>query len=136
MDLAYARDILRSNHRAVLATARADGRAQLSPIVTALDAHDHLLISTRETAVKVANIRRDHKVSMCVLADNFFGAWIQVDGVAEIVHLPEAMDSLVSLYRTISGEHPDWDDYRTAMHRERRVILRISIERVGPERSG
>jgi PPOX class probable F420-dependent enzyme len=93
-------------------------------------------VSTREAAMKVANLRRDPRVSLCVLNDGFFGDWIQVDGTATIVSLPEAMELLVEYYRSLSGEHPDWDEYRAAMERDRRVLVRIDIERAGPDRSG
>ena len=136
MDIAAARAFLAGNHRAVLATRRADGRPQLSPIATALDDEGRALISSRETAVKVKNLRRDPHASLCVLNDNFFGEWCQAEGPAEIVSLPDAMEPLVDYYRRISGEHPDWDDYRAAMERERRVIIRVTIERAGPTVSG
>jgi PPOX class probable F420-dependent enzyme len=136
MDVAAARAFLADNHRAVLSTRRGDGRPQLSPIVIALDDEGRLLISSRETAVKVKNLRRDPIASFCVLNDGFFGEWCQVEGPAEIVSLPEAMDLLVDYYRRLSGEHPDWDDYRAAMERDCRVIVRVTIERVGPTVSG
>ena len=86
--------------------------------------------------MKTRNARRDPRVSLCALSDGFVGPWVQVDGRAEIVPLPEAMQGLIDLYRRAAGEHPDWDDFRAAMDRERRVLLRIDIERAGPERSG
>jgi PPOX class probable F420-dependent enzyme len=131
-----AREFLRAHHRAVLATVRADGRPQLSPVTAAVDDAGRVLISTRETAIKAKNLARDPRASLCVLNDGFFGEWVQVEGSAEIVHLPEAMEFLVDYYRRISGEHPDWEDYRDAMRRERRVMVRITISRAGPDRSG
>jgi PPOX class probable F420-dependent enzyme len=95
-----------------------------------------VLVSTRETAVKAKNLARDPRASLCVLNDGFFGEWVQVEGNAEIVHLPEAMELLVDYYRRISGEHPDWEDYRAAMRSERRVMIRITITRAGPDVSG
>ena len=95
-----------------------------------------VVVSTRETAVKTKNLRRDPRASLCVLSDGFFGQWVLVDGRAAIVSLPEAMDGLVEYYRRVAGEHPDWGDYRAAMERERRVLLRISVDRVGPNQSG
>lgn len=127
---------LAGHHRAVLATQRADGRPQMSPVVCGLDDEGRVLVSTRETALKVANIRRRPQVSLCVLDDGFFGQWVQVDGAAQIVPLPEAMEGLVSVYRQVAGEHPDWDDFRSAMERERRVLVRVAIERAGPDRQG
>ncbi len=135
MDLDEARAFLVEHHRAILATARADGRPQMSPISVALDSEGRPSISTRETAYKVRNIRKNPAVSLCVTSDDFW-RWIQVDGTAEVVSLPEAMDLLVEQYRTVAGEHPDWDDYRRAMQEQRRVIVRIDIERAGPDRQG
>ena len=136
MDLDAARDFVRSNHRAVLTTRRANGDPQLSPVVCGVDAQGRVAVSTRETAVKVKNLRRDARASLCVLNDGFFGDWIQVDGNAEIVSLPEAMELLVEYYRSLAGEHPDWDEYRASMERERRVLVRIELQRAGPDRSG
>ncbi|HEX2038648.1 MAG TPA: PPOX class F420-dependent oxidoreductase [Acidimicrobiales bacterium] len=136
MDLAQGLDFLRSNHRAVLATVRSDGTPQLSPIVAAVDDGGRVCISTREPSMKVRNVRRDPRVWLCAFTDDFFGDWVRLDGRATVVPLPEAMDGLVSLYRSVAGEHPDWDDYRAAMERERRVLLVIEVERVGPDRAG
>ncbi len=120
----------------MLATRRRDGSAQMSPIVCAVDDAERIVISSRETAIKTKNVRRDPRVGLCALNDGFFGAWLQVDGTAEVVSLPEAMDALVDVYRRIAGEHSDWDDYRAAMVRERRVVIRITPERAGPNVSG
>jgi PPOX class probable F420-dependent enzyme len=136
MDKAKAREFLRSRHRGVLAARRVDGSPQLSPVSCALDRDGNVVVSTRETAMKTKNIRRDPRVSLVVMDDGFFGEWIQIDGTARIVSLPEAMEGLVDYYRTAAGEHPNWDEYREAMERERRVLLVISMDRVGPDRSG
>ena len=136
MDLAAARDFVRNKQRAVMTTRRANGDPQLSPIVCGVDADGRVTMSTRETALKVKNLRRDPRVSLCVLNDGFFGDWIQVDGTAEIVSLPDAMELLVEYYRSLAGEHSDWDEYRAAMQRERRVLVRVTLERAGPDRSG
>jgi PPOX class probable F420-dependent enzyme len=136
MDLERAREFMRAHHRAVLATRRTDGNPQLSPVTVGVDDSGRALISTRETAMKTKNLARDPHASLCVMNDQFFGEWIQAEGTAEIVHLPEAMELLVDYYRGISGEHPDWDDYRRAMIRERRVIVAITLTRAGPDRGG
>jgi PPOX class probable F420-dependent enzyme len=136
VDLDAAREFLRAHHRAVLATSRADGRPQLSPITCAVDEKGRVLISTRETAIKTRNLRRDPHASLCVFTDGFFGEWVQVEGETEIISLPGAMELLMEYYRLVSGEHPDWDDYRSAMERDRRVILRVSMTRAGPDISG
>ena len=136
MDLDEARTYLREHHHGVLATRRADGAPQLSPVSATTDGQGRVVISSRETAYKVRNLRRDPRVSFCGLDDAFYGAWIQVDGRAEIISLPAAMEQLVAYYRSISGEHPDWDDYRAAMVRDQRVIIAITPERAGPDRAG
>lgn len=136
MDLEAARDFIRNNHRAVLMTTRANGDPQLSPVVCGVDADGRVAVSTRETALKVKNLRRNPRAWLCVLNDGFFGDWVQVDGTAEIVSLPDAMELLVEYYRSLAGEHPDWDEYRAAMERERRVLVRIELDRAGPDRSG
>jgi PPOX class probable F420-dependent enzyme len=136
MDLDAAREFLHAHHRAVLATFRRDGRPQLSPVLCVCDEKGRVLVSTRETAVKTRNLRRDPRVSLCVMTDGFFGTWVQVDGEAEIISLPDAMELLIDYYRRISGEHADWDDYRSAMERERRVAVRVSLTRAGPDVSG
>ena len=136
MDTVEALEFVRSNHHGVMATARADGRPAMSPIACAVDTEGRVVVSTRETAMKVKHIARDPHVAICVLNDGFFGEWVQVEGTSEVVHLPEAMDGLVDYYRRVAGEHPDWDDYRNAMEREGRVLVRIRLERAGPTRSG
>ena len=120
----------------MLATNRRDGRPQLSPVACAVDADGTIVVSSRETAIKVKNLRREPHASLCVMNDGFFGAWLQVEGDAAVVSLPDAMDGLVGYYRSVAGEHPDWDDYRAAMVRDRRVLLRLTIERAGPSVGG
>ncbi len=137
MDLDLARDVLRAQHHAVLSTVRPDGQPQMSPVLAVVDDEGYAVISTRETAYKVRNLRRDPRAWLCSLPDAFFGGqWVQVEGAAHIVSLPEAMDGLVAYYRAASGEHPDWDDYRRAMLRDKRCLVRIRIERAGPDREG
>ena len=136
MDIGRAADFLRAHHRAVLATSRSDGMPQLSPVTCAVDDEGRVLVSTRETAVKTKNLRHRPRASLCVFTDTFFGEWVQVEGNAEVISLPGAMDLLVDYYRRVSGEHPDWDDYRAAMIRDRRVIVRITVTRAGPDVSG
>lgn len=136
MELGQARDFLHQHHRAVMATRHPSGRLQLSPVTVGLDGAGRAVVSTRETARKTRNLARDPWVSLCATTDAFFGAWVQVDGQAEIVHLPEAMELLVDYYRRISGEHPDWEDYRRVMQRDRRVLIRITLTRAGPDAHG
>ncbi len=127
---------IRTHHRAVLATRRRDGGVQLSPVVAAVDAQDRVVISTREGAMKTRNLRRDPHAWLCVMSDRFFGEWHGVEGTVAVLSLPEAMEPLVDYYRRVAGEHPDWDDYRRAMEREHRVLLRLRVERSGPTRVG
>jgi PPOX class probable F420-dependent enzyme len=131
-----AREFIRTHHRGVLATVRRDGRPQMSPVVVGVDEDGTLIVSTRERALKTLNIRREGWASVCVFEDGFYGRWLQAEGRASIESLPEVIESLVRYYRLVAGEHPNWDDYRQAMLRERRVLLRIEIERVGPTRAG
>lgn len=136
MDIDDALTFLRANHRAVLATTRADGTTQMSPITAGVDREGRVVVSTRETAYKVKHLRALPYAAVCAFTDGFFGEWLQVEGPVDIVSLPEAMEPLVEYYRDISGEHPDWDDYRAAMQADRRVILRMTVERAGPRVSG
>jgi PPOX class probable F420-dependent enzyme len=127
-----AREFVAGNHRAVLITRRSSGGLQTSPVLVGVDDEGELVISTSEAAAKTRNLRRDPTAVLCVLSDDFFGPWMQIEGTAQIVSLPEAMAGLVDYYRGISGEHPDWDDYRRAMLDQQRVLVRVSIEAVGP----
>jgi PPOX class probable F420-dependent enzyme len=136
MDTAEALDFLRANHRGVMATTKADGSTQMSPITVGVDREGRVVMSSRETAYKVRHLRALPYAAICAFTDGFFGPWVQVEGPVEIVSLPEAMEPLIEYYRDISGEHPDWDDYRAAMERDKRVILRMTVERAGPNVSG
>jgi len=136
MEIDEAIEYVRRNHHAVLATIKQDGSPQLSPVTVGVDGDGHAIISTRQTAYKVRHVRRNPRVWLCVFPDGFYGRWVQLEGTADIVELPEAMDGLIGYYRDISGEHPDWDDYRAAMERDQRLLLRISIAKAGPDVSG
>ena len=123
-------DFIRQNHHAVLVTRRADGRLQSSPVVCGVHDDGRVAISVTVTddRAKTKNLQRDPRATLCVLSDAFFGEWVQIDGTAEIVPTADAVEGLVALYRQIAGEHPDWDDYRAAMVRDRRVLVLISID--------
>jgi PPOX class probable F420-dependent enzyme len=136
MDRADALEFVSKNHRAVLVTRKADEGLQTSPITVGVDGDGYAVISSRETAFKVRNLRHDPRATLCVLSDNFFGDWIQIDGAADLISMPDAMERLVDYYRRISGEHPDWNEYRSAMKEQKRLIIRISIDKVGPTREG
>jgi PPOX class probable F420-dependent enzyme len=135
MELQKALEFISRNHRAVLSTTRGDGRPQLS-LVAAGTEGGNVVISTRETAMKTKNLRERPQASLLVFTDAFYGDWVQVDGSVEVVSLPEAMDGLIAYYRQLSGEHPNWDEYRAAMEHERRVLLRITVESAGPDKAG
>jgi PPOX class probable F420-dependent enzyme len=136
MDLDEARAVVREQHHAVLATQRQDGSPQMSPVNATVDDEGRIVISSRETAYKVRNLRRDPRAWLCVLPDAFYGRWIQVSGDVEVVSLPDAMEPLVEYYRNVAGEHPDWAEYRAAMESERRCIIRITPREAGPDREG
>lgn len=136
VDADHAREFLRTNHRGVLATTRANGRVQMSPVSPGVDDEGYVVVSTREPSMKVRNLRRDPWAALVVTTDEFFGPWIQVAGPVEIVELPDAMEGLVAIYRQAKGEHPDWAEFREAMVREQRVLLRMTIAEAGPNRAG
>ena len=129
-------DFLRPRHKALLLTHRAAGGPQLSPVTCGVDAEGRIVVSTYPQRAKVTNARRDPAVSMCVLSDDWDGPWVQIDGTAEVLDLPEALEPLVEYFRSISGEHPDWDEYRAAMTRQGKSLLRVTIERWGPVATG
>ena len=136
MDLDRARDFMREHHRAVLATRRPSGGTQQSPVITTVDEEGRAIVSSRETALKVKNLRKDPWAQLCVFTDRFFGEWIYAEGQTMIVSLPEAMDPLIDYYQRFPGENPEWDDYRERMNREQRVLIRIDLGRAGPDRQG
>ena len=135
MDIAKAVDYVRDNSRAVILTTRADGSPAMSPVTLAV-VDEQVTMSTRETAYKVAHLRRDPHTSVCVFPDKWLGRWVQLNCRADIVSLPDAMETLVDYYRTLRGEHPDWDDYRRAMADDKRCIVRFEILSAGPDRAG
>jgi PPOX class probable F420-dependent enzyme len=134
MDLDLARDFVRRHHRAVLATRTPSG-IQQSPVLVGVDDEGRLVVSSREAAYKTRNLRRDSWAQLCVVNDGWFGDWLYVEGEAEVLSLPDAMEPLVEYYRGISGE-TDWDEYRAGMEREHRVIIRVTPTKAGPDRAG
>jgi PPOX class probable F420-dependent enzyme len=129
-------DFVRPRHHMVLVTERGDGRPQLSPVSGGVDAEGRIVISTYPERAKAANLRARPRASVMVLSDEWNDAWVQVDGAAEVIDLPEALEPLVDYYRSISGEHPDWDEYREAMTRQGKALVRITPERWGPIATG
>ncbi|MGY1452944.1 PPOX class F420-dependent oxidoreductase [Streptomyces sp. SS8] len=129
-------DFVRPRHRAVLLTRRADGSPQGSPVSCGVDGAGRIVVSTYPERAKARNARRDPAVSVIVLSEDFDGPWVQVDGTAEVLDVPEAVEPLVEYYRAIAGEHPDWDEYREAMVRQGKSLLRITPVRWGPVATG
>ncbi len=129
-------EFLRPRHRCLLITTRSDGRPQLSPVAFGVDDAGRIVVSTYPERAKAHNLRRDQRVSVCVLSDDFNGPYVQVDGRAEVLDMPEALEPLVEYFRCISGEHPDWDEYREAMRRQDKSLIRITVERWGPVAAG
>ncbi|MCI4064549.1 PPOX class F420-dependent oxidoreductase [Micromonospora sp. R77] len=136
VDRAALIDFLRPRHKVILITTRSDGRPQSSPVSCGVDAEGRLVISTYPERAKVTNIRRDPRVSACVLSDDWNGPWVQVDGTAEVLDLPEALEPLVDYFRSISGEHPDWDEYRAAMVQQGKSLIRVTVDAWGPIATG
>ncbi|NIH86137.1 PPOX class F420-dependent oxidoreductase [Amycolatopsis granulosa] len=136
VDRAELLDFLRTRHRAVLMTTRADGTPQLSPVTAGIDPEGRFVVATYPQRAKARNARRTPAVSACVLSDDWNGPWVQFDGRAEVLDVPEAVEPLVEYFRSISGEHPDWDDYRAAMVRQNKALIRVTIERWGPIATG
>jgi PPOX class probable F420-dependent enzyme len=136
VDLPALLGFVRPRHRGVLVTRRADGSSQLSPVTCGLDTDGRIVVSTYPGRAKTHNARRDPRVSICLLSDEWDGPYVQLDGTAEVLDMPAALDGLVDYYRCISGEHPDWDDYRAAMSRQNKSLIRITIQRWGPIATG
>src|SRR6476661_1668741 len=129
-------EFLRPRHHALLVTRRREGWVQLSPVTCGVDGEGRIVVSTYPQRAKVANARREPAVSLCVLSDQWDGPWVQLDGTAEVLDLPEALEPLVDYYRAISGEHPDWAEYRAAMTRQGKSLLRITPTAWGPVATG
>ena len=131
-------DFVRERHHLVLLTHRSDGRPQLSPVTGGVDEGGRIVISTYPDRAKAVNLRRNPAASVLVLSDEWDDAWVQVDGTAEVLDMPspEAEDALVEYFRCISGEHPDWEDYRRAMRRQGKSLIRVTVDGWGPVATG
>ncbi|MFC9427224.1 PPOX class F420-dependent oxidoreductase [Streptomyces sp. NPDC056987] len=136
VDLAGLLEFVRPRHRAILLTTRADGRPQGSPLSCGVDDSGRIVVSTYPERAKTRNAKRDERVSVIVLSDDWNGPWVQVDGTAEVIDCPESVEPLVEYYRNIAGEHPDWDEYRAAMVKQGKSIIRVTPERWGPLATG
>ncbi|MFC7340050.1 PPOX class F420-dependent oxidoreductase [Saccharopolyspora griseoalba] len=129
-------EFLRPRHKGVLVTTRSNGRPQTSPLTCGVDAQGRIVISTYPERAKTRNLRRNPQASICVVSDEWNGPWVQVDGTAEVLDMPDALDGLVDYFRCISGEHPDWDEYRQAMVKQDKSLIRLNIESWGPIATG
>ncbi|WP_017626188.1 PPOX class F420-dependent oxidoreductase [Nocardiopsis chromatogenes] len=136
VDLAGLLDFVRPRHRALLITHRADGSPQASPVACGVDPSGRIVVSTYPDRAKARNARRTPRASAVVLSDDWDGPWVQVDGAAEVVDAPESVEPLVEYFRSISGEHPDWEEYRAAMVRQGKSLIRLTPERWGPVATG
>jgi PPOX class probable F420-dependent enzyme len=138
VDLNELLEFVRPRHQMILVTTRADGTPQLSPVTGGVSSAGRIVISSYPERAKVHNLRRHPRASVLVLSDDFGGAWVQVDGPVEVLDMPtpEAEDALVDYFRCISGEHPDWDEYRAAMRTQAKSLIRITPERWGPVATG
>jgi PPOX class probable F420-dependent enzyme len=136
VDAAALAEFVRPRHHALLVTTRADGRPQLSPVACGLDTAGRIVISTYPQRAKSRNAKRNPAVSVCVLSDDWDGPYVQVDGTAEVLDPPDALEPLVEYFRVISGEHPDWDEYREAMQRQGKCLIRVTISGWGPIATG
>jgi PPOX class probable F420-dependent enzyme len=129
-------EFIRPRHRVTLVTRRRDGGLQMSPVTAGVDGEGRVVVSTYPQRAKAVNARRDPRVSMVVHSDEWDGPYVQVDGTAEVLDMPDAVEPLVDYFRCISGEHPDWDEYREAMRKQGKSLIRVSVERWGPVAAG
>ncbi|AGI89241.1 PPOX class F420-dependent oxidoreductase [Streptomyces albidoflavus] len=136
VDRAELLDFVRPRHRALLLTARADGSPQASPLTCGVDGEGRIVVSTYPERAKTRNAQRNPKVSVVVLSDEWNGPWVQIDGTAKVIDAPDSVEPLVEYFRVISGEHPDWDEYRAAMLKQGKSLIRITPERWGPVATG
>jgi PPOX class probable F420-dependent enzyme len=136
VDLAGLLEFVRPRHHAVLLTSRSDGTPQASPVTCGVDGAGRIVVSTYPERAKAANARRSSRATVVVLSDDFNGPWVQVDGEAEVLDMPDSLEPLVEYFRCISGEHPDWDEYRAAMRRQGKSLIRVMPERWGPVATG
>jgi PPOX class probable F420-dependent enzyme len=136
VDRAGLEEFIRPRHHAILSTQRGDGSPQMSPVTVGLGPDRAMLVASYPERAKVHNLRLHHQAALCVLSDDFGGEWVQVSGTATVVELPEAMEGLVTYFRSISGEHPRWEEYRQAMIDQGKVLIRIAVERWGPISKG
>ncbi|MEJ3654253.1 PPOX class F420-dependent oxidoreductase [Actinomycetes bacterium KLBMP 9759] len=136
VDRAGLTEFMSTRHHVILLTPRRDGSWQGSPVTAGVDSEGRVVVSTYPERAKAANVARGGTASVIVLSDDFDGPWVQVDGDAELLTLPDALEPLVEYFRSISGEHPDWDEYRSAMTTQGKALIRITPTKWGPVATG
>jgi PPOX class probable F420-dependent enzyme len=134
MEIANAQKFLQENHRACIAVRQKDGWPQMTFVSPGIDPEGRVIITSRGTTYKVKHLRRDSRVSMLIFGEQYSGSkFVQIHGRAEIIEQPQAMETLIYWYKQVRGEHKNWDDYRKEMAEQKRVIIRVNIEKVGPQ---
>jgi PPOX class probable F420-dependent enzyme len=134
MEISDAQKFMQENHRACIAVRQKDGWPQMTFVTPGIDPQGRAIITSRGTTSKIKHIRRDPRVSMLIFGEQYSGSkFVQIHGTAEIIELPEAMDTLIYWHKQVRGEHKNWDDYRKQMHDEKRVIIRVNIDKAGPQ---
>lgn len=136
IDLDALLTFVRPRHRMILMTLKADGRPQLSPVTGGVDDYGRLIVSSYPGRAKTVNAKRRKEVSVCVVSDEWNGPWVQIDGTAEVLDMPDAEDALVDYYRSLAGEHPDWVEYREAMRVQNKSLIRVTPTSWGPVATG
>lgn len=129
-------EFLRPRHKMLLLTTRDSGAPQISPVSGGVDDQGRIVIATYPGRAKTTNAKKRPQVSVCVISDEWNGPWVQVDGTAEVLDMPDAEDGLVDYFRSISGEHPDWDEYRAAMRLQNKSLIRVTPTSWGPIATG
>lgn len=134
MEIADAQKFLQENHRACIAVRQEDGWPQMTFVTPAIDSQGRIIVTSRRSTYKVKHLRRDPRVSMLIFGEQFSGSkFVQIHGTAEILEQPAAMDVLIDWYKRVRGEHKNWEEYKQRMADEKRVIIRVAIEKVGPQ---
>lgn len=134
MNIASAQKFLQDNHRGCIAVRQKDGWPQMTFVSPGIDAQGRVIMTSRGTTYKIKHLRRDPRVSMLIFGEQYSGSkFVQIHGTAELIELPQAMDTLIYWYKQVRGEHKNWDDYKKQMQDENRVIIRVTIEKVGPQ---
>jgi PPOX class probable F420-dependent enzyme len=129
-------DFLRPRHKGIYVATRRDRRPQLSPVSCGVDQQGRIVVSTYPQRAKTRSTRLNPEVSICVLSDDFDGPWVQVYGTAEVLDMPEAAEGFVDYFRSVAGEHPDWQEYKQAMFDQGKSLIRITPTSWGPVATG